>query len=196
MKKVLKMLLLSLILLLPLSNVYAMELVTDNEQVVEKKLPQLAVLYVNNAKTKYDDAINEKIMQNVDEILKNRYEKISGEKYIADLNKKGITDISMAERADIMDSFKNESMDYVMYVSIEPLIVRDKITFFTVGKDVTVVMALKIIDLKNNRYVYNGKFTEKASDSTAIGGIGNKSVTLKGIDKINKSIKEVFLARM
>lgn len=196
MKKVLKMLLLSLILLLPLSNVYAMELVTDKEQVVEKKLPQLAVLYVNNAKTKYDDAINEKIMQNVDEILKNRYEKISGEKYIADLNKKGITDISMAERADMMDSFKNESMDYVMYVSIEPLIVRDKMTFFTVGKDVTVVMALKIIDLKNNRYVYNGKFTEKASDSTAIGGIGNKSVTLKGIDKINKSIKEVFLARM
>lgn len=196
MKKVLKMLLLSLILLLPLSNVHAMELVTDNEQVVEKKLPQLAVLYVNNAKTKYDDAINEKIMQNVDEILKNRYEKISGEKYIADLNKKGITDISMAERADMMDSFKNESMDYVMYVSIEPLIVRDKMTFFTVGKDVTVVMALKIIDLKNNRYVYNGKFTEKASDSTAIGGIGNKSVTLKGIDKINKSIKEVFLARM
>lgn len=102
----------------------------------------------------------------------------------------------MAERADMMDSFKNESMDYVMYVSIEPLIVRDKMTFFTVGKDVTVVMALKIIDLKNNRYVYNGKFTEKASDSTAIGGIGNKSVTLKGIDKINKSIKEVFLARM
>lgn len=196
MKKVLKMLLLSLILLLPLSNVYAMELVTDKEQVVEKKLPQLAVLYVNNAKTKYDDAIDEKIMQNIDEILKNRYEKISGEKYIADLNKKGITDISMAERADIMDSFKNESMDYVMYVSIEPLIVRDKMTFFTVGKDVTVVMALKIIDLKNNRYVYNGKFTEKASDSTAIGGIGNKSVTLKGIDKINKSIKEVFLARM
>lgn len=196
MKKVLKMLLLSLILLLPLSNVYAMELVTDKEQVVEKKLPQLAVLYVNNAKTKYDDAINEKIMQNIDEILKNRYEKISGEKYIADLNKKGITDISMAERADIMDSFKNESMDYVMYVSIEPLIVRDKMTFFTVGKDVTVVMALKIIDLKNNCYVYNGKFTEKASDSTAVGGIGNKSVTLKGIDKINKSIKEVFLARM
>ena len=62
----------------------------------------------------------------------------------------------MAERADIIDSFKNESMDYVMYVSIEPLVVRDKITFFTVGKDVTVVMALKIIDLKNVIVVDSG----------------------------------------
>ena len=52
-------------------------------------------------------------------------------------------------------------------------------TFFTVGKDITTTVPLKIIDLVNGKYLYNGKFTEKASDSTMIGGIGNKSVAMK-----------------
>ena len=72
---------------------------------------------------------------------------------------------------------------------MQPFIARDKVTFFTVGKDITTTVPLKIIDLVNGKYLYNGKFTEKASDSTMIGGIGNKSVAMKALNKINEQIK-------
>ena len=94
--------------------------------------------------------------------------------YIEKLNKVGIVDITTAERADIVDAFEGEDVDYVVFIEVQPFIARDKVTFFTVGKDITTTVPLKIIDLVNGKYLYNGKFTEKASDSTMIGGIGNK----------------------
>ena len=46
------------------------------------------------------------------------------------------------------------------------------------------------------KYLYNGKFTEKASDSTMIGGIGNKSVAMKALNKINEQITSVLTVRL
>ena len=87
-------------------------------------------------------------------------------------------------------------MDYVVFIEVQPFVARDKITFFTVGKDITTTVPLKIIDLINGKYLYNGKFTEKASDSTMIGGIGNKSVAMKALNKINEQITSVLIARL
>lgn len=81
-------------------------------------------------------------------------------------------------------------------MEVQPFIARDKITFFTVGKDITTTVPLKIIDLVNGKYLYNGKFTEKASDSTMIGGIGNKSVAMKALKKIDEQIASVLAARL
>lgn len=112
------------------------------------------------------------------------------------MNKVGIVDITTAERADIIDAFEGEDVDYVVFVEVQPFIARDKITFFTVGKDITTTVPLKIIDLVNGKYLYNGKFTEKASDSTMIGGIGNKSVAMKALKKIDEQIASVLAARL
>ena len=79
---------------------------------------------------------------------------------------------------------------------MQPFIARDKVTIFTVGKDITTTVPLKIIDLVNGKYLYNGKFTEKASDSTMIGGIGNKSVAMKALNKINEQITSVLTVRL
>lgn len=125
-----------------------------------------------------------------------KYIYINGEPYIEKLNKVGIVDITTAERADIVDAFEGEDVDYVVFIEVQPFVARDKITFFTVGKDITTTVPLKIIDLINGKYLYNGKFTEKASDSTMIGGIGNKSVAMKALNKINEQITSVLIARL
>ena len=61
-------------------------------------------------------------------------------------------------------------------------------TFFTVGKDITTAVPFRIINLGTGRYIYTGKYTEKASDSTMVGGIGNKSVALKAIDNVGEKL--------
>ena len=162
-----------------------------------ENMPKVAVLYVNNAETTYNDEVDGGVLGNLEKCINDdKYIYINGEPYIEKLNKVGIVDITTAERADIVDAFEGEDVDYVVFIEVQPFIARDKVTFFTVGKDITTTVPLKIIDLVNGKYLYNGKFTEKASDSTMIGGIGNKSVAMKALNKINEQITSVLTVRL
>lgn len=162
-----------------------------------ENMPKVAVLYVNNAETTYNDKVDGVVLGNLEKCINDdKYIYINGEPYIEKLNKVGIVDITTAERADIVDAFEGEDVDYVVFIEVQPFIARDKVTFFTVGKDITTTVPLKIIDLVNGKYLYNGKFTEKASDSTMIGGIGNKSVAMKALNKINEQITSVLTVRL
>ena len=157
------------------------------------ELPRVAVLYVNNAKTTYDNEVDQKVLSDLALALPaTKYTQVDGAPYLAKLQKMGMTDLSTAERSDIVDVFKGADVDYCLYVEVQPFVARDKVTVFTIGKDITAVVPFKIIDLANNKYLYNGKFTEKGSDSTVIGLIGNKSVALKVLGKIDKQMAAVI----
>lgn len=54
----------------------------------------------------------------------------------------------------------------------------------------------KVFDVKSGKYIYNGKFTELAKDSSVIGDVGNKSVALKALDSVNAKISEVIASRL
>ncbi len=166
--------------------------ITDPAMVTPKK--KIALMFVNNAKTTYDTELNAMVMENFDAILKPKYEVLPGAKYIEKLNKMGIADITTAERADILSIVKGEDVDYIFYSELQPFLRKEKITFFTIGKEMTAIMPIKIIDVKQNVYIYNGKFTEIAKDSSAVGGIGDKSVALKALrivlDKMNVVVAE------
>lgn len=157
--------------------------------------PRVALLYVNNAKATYDDEINKKMNDNFDAILK-QYKVIPGQRYVEMLNKNGISDITTAERGDIMEVFKGEDVDFVLFVEVQPFVRKERITFFTYGIDMTAIVPVKIIDLKGNKYLYNGKFTEFARDSSMIGGIGNKSVSLKALDLVIEKMNPVITTRL
>lgn len=163
----------------------------------QKNMPKVIILYVNNAKTTYDDEVDKKIKTNLEKAISpEKYLIIEGAPYIEKLKKAGIVDIATAERADIISAFAGEDIDYVVFLEVQPFIARDKMTFFTIGKDITATVPFKMIDVVNNKYLYNGKFTEKASDSSAIGGIGNKSVAMKALDKINGQINATIAERL
>ncbi len=160
-------------------------------------MPKVAVLYVNNAKTTYDDEIDQLLLGNLAKCLPgDKYQYIDGTPYLERLNKIGIVDIATAERADIVGAFLGDDVDYVVFMELEPFIRKDKMTFFTVGKEMTATLPLKIIDLLNNRYLYNGKFVEKATDSSMVGNIGNKSVSNKALIKINEQVTSVIAVRL
>jgi hypothetical protein len=157
------------------------------------ELPKVAVLYINNAKTTYDNEVDQKVLGDLALALPAaKYTRVDGAPYLAKLQKMGMTDLSAAERSDIVEAFKGDDVDYCLYIEVQPFVARDKVTVFTIGKDITAVVPFKIIDLANNKYLYNGKFTEKGSDSTVIGLIGNKSVALKVLGKIDKQMATVI----
>lgn len=163
----------------------------------QANMPKVVILYVNNAKSTYDDEVDAKIKTNLAKTISpEKYLLIEGAPYIEKLKKAGIVDISTAERADVISAFSGEDIDYVVFLEVQPFIARDKMTFFTIGKDITATVPFKMIDVVNNKYLYNGKFTEKASDSSAIGGIGNKSVAMKALDKINVQINATIGERL
>lgn len=172
----------------------------DNKKIIAQQralLPKVAIMYINNSKSTYNDNVDSEIFKYINRALpESKFELVDGTPYMEKLNKLGYMDISQAERADIMDAFAGEDIDYCIYLEIKPFIARDKVTFFTVGKDITTSVPFKIIDLVNNKYIYVGEFTEKASDSSMIGGIGNKSVALKAVGNIGQKIESVIDVRV
>ena len=157
---------------------------------------KITIMFVNNAKTTYDGELNSAIGRNFDQLFAAKYEMLPGGKYIELLNKVGIVDVAAAERADVMAVVKGEDLDYILYAELQPFLRKEKITAFTYGIEMTAIMPIKIIDVKQNVYLYNGKFTEIAKDSSAVGGIGNKSVALKALRHTLEKMNAVVAERM
>lgn len=160
-----------------------------------KTKPVIATIYINNAKSTYDDEIMKKLTERFNSKLA-MYTIIPGEKYLQKLNKIGVTDITVAERSDIVQVFADEGIDYVVYAEVQPPILKEWMSFFNVGISATVTIPVKMIDVKNNKYLYNGKFTEQADNSSVLGGVGTKAAVIMAMDKIFVKSDEVLLNRL
>lgn len=165
----------------------------DEDQPASK--PVVATIYINNAKTTYDGEITAKLTERFDAKLA-MYDIRKGDRYVEKLDKIGVTDISVAERADILKAFEGEGVDYVVYAEVQPPILQEWIAFFNAGYKVTVVVPVKILDIKAGRYLYNGKFTEQADNSAVIGGVGTKAAVMTAMDLILAKTDEVLVNRM
>ena len=169
----------------------------ETKEAAAPQLPRVAIMYVDTAKSTYDDAVDKRMFRYLNKALPaDTYELIDGAPYIEMLSKLGYADLSTVERADFVEVFAGEDIDYCIYLEVQPFVSKDKLTVFTIGKDITTAVPFKIINLKTGRYVYTGKFTEKASDSSMLGGIGNKSVALKAIESAGEKILGVIQARL
>ncbi|ORU00792.1 hypothetical protein D081_0774 [Anaerovibrio sp. JC8] len=159
-------------------------------------LPRVAVVYTNNANTTYDAELDDCVLNNLKQNLSSHFEVVKNETVVKKLADTGLTDLSMAERRDIVDALSDEAFDYVICLSIEPFQRKEKFTFFTQGIEMIATVPFKVIDVKNDKYLYNGKFVEKQSDSTWIGTVGNKSVAIEALQKVNKGINKVIREKM
>ena len=159
-------------------------------------LPRVAIVYVNNAKTTYDAELDACVLTNLNNALAKHFEVAKSDEALQKLASAGMTDLSMAERRDIMDALSGDGFDYIICLSVEPFVRKEKFSVFTQGIEMTATVPFKLIDVKGDRYLYNGKFVEMQSDSTWIGSVGNKSVALEALEKVNKGINKVISEKM
>ena len=74
--------------------------------------PRVAVMYINNAKTTYNNEIDQKVLSNlVQAINPQKYVYVEGTPYLEKLKKMGIVDLTTAERADVVEVFEGEDID-------------------------------------------------------------------------------------
>ena len=113
---------------------YQETLLTINSVKMDR-LPKVAVMYVNNSQASYYKAIDKEIMKNFKVILNPYiYQFIDGTPYMKQLAEMGIEDLTTAERADILDAYEGSDIDYVIFLQIEPMWRKDKVTTFSKGK--------------------------------------------------------------
>lgn len=121
------------------------------------------------------------IDKNIAHILaKNNCEMITDEKYTTKLQSKGYADYVSAERADILDSYKDDGFRYLIFVEIEP--VRAARPF---GYESSAYV--KIIDAESGKYVFSGKLHKL----TKWGGAGTVIYKI-GMDIANTLNEKAF----
>lgn len=161
------------------------------------KLPRVGVIYVNDAQTTYNSRIDKFVLENLHECISDKtYQYIDGLTFIDKLVDYGLQDLATAERADIIDALADENLDYVVYLEIEPVTTKSKATVFSKGKSAIVTAPIKVIDIKNNRTLYNGEITQQGKTTVMMGKIGNKSVVLEGVKLVNEQVKEILAKRL
>ena len=154
-----------------------------------KDLPKVAVMYVNNTYLDFYKDIDEEVMNNFKSVLDpHKYQFIDGTPYVEALAEMGIEDIVTAERADILDIYEDSDVDYIVFLQLEPMLRKDKVTTFTKGKEVTATAPFKILDVKRRKALYNGRITRVGDKSKAFFKMGNKSVTMEAVELINEKV--------
>lgn len=167
------------------------------EQERISQLPRVGVIYVNDAQTTYNKRIDKFVLENLHECINtDTYQYIDGLVFIDKLIDYGLQDLSTAERADIIDTLYDEKLDYLVYLEIEPITTKSKATVFSKGKSAIITAPFKIIDMKNNRTLYNGEITEQGKTTVMMGKIGNKSVALEGVKRVNEQVKQILAQRL
>ena len=159
--------------------------------------PVIAIVYENNSKTKYDTAIDKKLFEYLDAAMPAQtYELKDGAIYKARLSEIGIEDIAWAERADILSVLKGSQVDYFLYLGVGPVTIKPKSSLLVAGKAATSSIPFRVIDVKNNRYLYTKIYTESAQSTTPIGSVGGKSVTLEIMTRVGKEIQATLEKRL
>lgn len=170
---------------------------TGREQRAADSRPVVAIVYANNAKTKYDKTIDKKLFEYLDAAMPVRaFKLVDGTSCKAKLAKVGIEDLADAERADIVDALAGSGVDYFLYLGVNPIQVKDKGSLFAAGKIANTSLPFRIVDINNNKFIFTKTYTESAKTMSAIGGVGSKSVTLEIITRVGKQIQNVIETRM
>lgn len=160
-------------------------------------LPRVAVIYYNNAQTTYnkriDHFVNEALHEAIDD---QNYRFLEGTPFFNECRLAGVSDIRSAERADLMEILKPYDLDYLVYLEIEPVTVRSKGSVFSKGKTAVVSAPFKIIDMRQGKTLYNGMLTEIGKTTVMMGGVGDKSVALEGVKRVNEQVKKTIAERL
>lgn len=184
-------LILSFMLLLPACISFAQDIYYNTNQA------RVGVVYVNDAHTTFDKRIDKFVLKNLHECIPSPYyQYIDGESFKNKLLRYGLQDLATAERIDIMDALAGENLDYLVYMEIQPVSTKSKATVFSKGKSAIVTAPFKIIDFRNNRTLFNGKITEQGKTTVMMGKIGNKSVVLEGVKRVNEQVKDILSQRL
>lgn len=107
-------------------------------------------------------------------LIKNNCKIITDMKYLDKLQLRGYADASSAEKADILDLYKDDGFQYLIFIEMDP--VRP-----AAGMGYESSARIKVVDMENSKYLYSGR----VNGMTKWGGAGTAAFNVgKEIRKI------------
>ena len=154
--------------------------------------PTIVFIYSSNAGKSIDNSMNKeienKITQSFVANFSGKYNIIVGDSCLDKMKDAGMTDLSLAERSDIISFFAKDNVDYIVIFEGMPFGIVDSTTetamcgaipiSFTTNTTYSNAI-LKIIDIKNNVYLYNGRFAYQSEWAPFTGHVEHMFKKLK-----------------
>jgi hypothetical protein len=143
--------------------VFAAENSSSVETNVEKKNVVLIVANKSKVSSVTQKQIDNLLLTPIPQNLQSHYNVSVDMKYYEKFKAIGYDSIAATERADIIDVFKEENIDYAILIEFLP---NDSSTTTTFVNGLSIPYTsftyhahMKIVDIKANKYLYNGTFS-------------------------------------
>jgi hypothetical protein len=128
-----------------------------SENSISEIKPTIAILFTDantkNIRPSTQKATKGKILGDIVEKFSPKYNIFIDDKRIEEIQAAGIEDLTTVERGDIMSFYKNDNIDFIVVINFLPT---QNISALFSMTTITSIQ-LKIIDFKNNKYLYSGK---------------------------------------
>ena len=159
----------------------------------QSDMTRVGLLYVNKALTTYDDEIDYRMLSDIVLCVNPKDHKlVDCSSRFADMQQMGINDLSLAERSDLIGVMSKDNLDYAVLIQVNPFIRKERMAMFRYTIEMTSDIIVKVIDMNNNKYLYNGKLSEMAKHGTAVAGVSNKSAVMKVLDIVCPKIQDII----
>ena len=139
------------------------------------------LVFNNIAGTRYDEKLTQIALEKLQKKIEGIYLEIDAEPHGENFNEKSFEKASFAELTAQVDGC---GADYFVYTELQPITKETHFNFIYFDKNVETGLVLRIVDLKNDKELYNKKYLIKAEDSTDYFFIGSGSVAQKALDAI------------
>lgn len=139
------------------------------------------LVFNNIAGTRYDEKLTQIALEKLQKKIEGIYLEIDAESYGENFKEKSFEKASFAELTAQVDGC---GADYFVYTELQPITKETHFNFIYFDKNVETGLVLRIVDLKNDKELYNKKYLMKAEDSTDYFFIGSGSVAQKALDAI------------
>ena len=139
------------------------------------------LVFNNIAGTRYDEKLTQIALEKLQKKIEGIYLEIDAEPSGENFKEKSFEKASFAELTAQVDGC---GADYFVYTELQPITKETHFNFIYFDKNVETGLVLRIVDLKNDKELYNKKYVMKAEDSTDYFFIGSGSVAQKALDAI------------
>lgn len=158
-----------------------------------RQMQRVAVLYENNAGTKYTVALDKPLLNNINETLFQLGDQsVDGEGYVAELHKRGIERIAEANPAEIFALFNNTQIDYVLYVEVPVPTIHEEDARFASDITATFKLPVRFFSIKERKELFNDVIWATKTHNSIGGGASQKNVMVAALAEANPPIKELL----
>lgn len=173
------------------------ELHQKGAEKAQARRARVAVLYVNNSASQFSEDMDTLIFRGINEALPEKsFDLVESEEYLSKLRSAGEVDVEELERDDISALFSGTDIDYALLVEVRPISFKDKKMLVTVGKEGTITLPVKLLNLNTGDYVYSGLIVESYYDNLLTGTLDEKNVTEKTAKLAGEKLKSIITQRL